>query len=525
MITEKVGGAFMSKEVLVSFGVMTDNHLDPAHPELAERSLAAFRLLHKLQPDLIINCGDITDFWQPEELKHFQKMFEETFADHVPQKLWLLAGHDVLKHPDYFGAYPEGSLYVGMEDSVPVRRVNGYSFAGVFQCGDYVEFEKKLQQEIFRSSGKPVFAITHEPAFGTVLYSDYGKNKNLRNILKKYPSVIHISGHTHQPIGHERNIWQGEFTAFNAGSLTFWKDMTRGRESRRHQSYDTLFCQLYADRLEVHRFNVMTQKELAPAWIIPLPFDPETAPYVPERRKNKLPVVEFADPDPLHFSGSGFGVLTIKNAIPYSSILCYRVTLFEEEEELAVLDFYPGTWEGAARENEEDFYFPPGMLRSGRKYRCSVCALNFFDQAGKSVEFCFTAPEMKLEQLPVSGIGPILSGKETISAAPDGSYEINGKNLHGYQITLPEELIPYYNENVVMVLDISCEHTGCPAVIMACGEKPDFGRHFLPPGKEKKHRHCFDLSTLKGDFRFLLLNQGDAGKYHFENVQFFKFFK
>lgn len=515
----------MSKEVLVSFGVMTDNHLDPAHPELAERSLAAFRLLHKLQPDLIINCGDITDFWQPEELKHFQKMFEETFADHVPQKLWLLAGHDVLKHPDYFGAYPEGSLYVGMEDSVPVRRVNGYSFAGVFQCGDYVEFEKKLQQEIFRSSGKPVFAITHEPAFGTVLYSDYGKNKNLRNILKKYPSVIHISGHTHQPIGHERNIWQGEFTAFNAGSLTFWKDMTRGRESRRHQSYDTLFCQLYADRLEVHRFNVMTQKELAPAWIIPLPFDPETAPYVPERRKNKLPVVEFADPDPLHFSGSGFGVLTIKNAIPYSSILCYRVTLFEEEEELAVLDFYPGTWEGAARENEEDFYFPPGMLRSGRKYRCSVCALNFFDQAGKSVEFCFTAPEMKLEQLPVSGIGPILSGKETISAAPDGSYEINGKNLHGYQITLPEELIPYYNENVVMVLDISCEHTGCPAVIMACGEKPDFGRHFLPPGKEKKHRHCFDLSTLKGDFRFLLLNQGDAGKYHFENVQFFKFFK
>ena len=132
---------------------------------------------------------------------------------------------------------------------------------------------------------------------------------------------------------------------------------------------------------------------------------------------------------------------------------------------------------------------------------------------------------MKLEQLPVSGIGPIFSGEETLSAAPDGTYEIDGKNLHGYQITLPEELKQYYDKNVVMVLDISCEHTGCPAALMACGEKPDFGRHFLPPGKEKKHRHCFDLSALKGDFRFLLLHQGDAGKYRFENIQFFTFSK
>ena len=513
----------MSKECLVSFGVMTDNHLNPEHPELAERSLAAFRLMHKLKPDLLIDCGDITDFWQPGELKNFQRMFRETFSDNAPQKLWLLAGHDVLKHPDYWGGYPEGLLYIGMEDTIPVRRVKGYSFVGVFQCGDYAEFEKKLQQEIAISAGKPVFAVTHEPAYDTVLYSDYGKNKNLRNILNKYPTVIHISGHTHQPIRHERNIWQGEFTAFNAGALTFWKDMTCGRESRRHQSYDALFCRLYADRLEVRRFNVMTQAELAPPWVIPLPFNPATAPYAPERRKNKLPVAEFEDPEPLNFSGSGYGVLTIKNAVPYSSVLRYRVTLFEEDGEVAVLDFYPGTWEGAGRENEEDFYFPPGMLRSGRKYRCSVCALNYFDRAGKSVEYCFSAPEMPLEQLPVSGIGPILSGEETISAAPDGSYEIDGKNLHGYRITLPEELIQYYDKNVVMVLDISCEHTGCPAMIMACGEKPDFGRHFLPPGKEKKHRHCFDLSSLKGDQRFLLLSQGDAGKYYFENIKFFIF--
>lgn len=515
----------MSKECLLSFGVMTDNHLNPEYPELAERSLAAFRLMRQLDPDLIVDCGDIADFWFPEELKRFRAMFEETFSEKLPQKLWLLAGHDVLKHPDYFDAYPEGAALIGMEDTVPVRRVNGISFVGVFQCGDYKKFEEKLAREIEQSNGKPVFAVTHEPAYGTLLHSDYNGDKKLREIFNKYPSVIHISGHSHSPIGHDRNIWQGEFTAFNAGSLTYWKDITFGRESRRHQSYDALFCRLYEDRLEICRFNVMTQKELAPAWIVPLPFDPASAPYVPERRKKELPAAEFEEPAPLHFTGSGSGTLTIKNAVPYSSVQRYRVTLFEEEQELAVLDFYPGTWEGAARDGEEDFYFPPGMLRSGKKYRCSVCALNFFDQAGKAAEYCFTAPEMKLEQLPVSGIGPVLAGEKTIAAAPDGSYEIDGKYLHGCRITLPEELVQYYDKNVVMVLDVSCEHSGRPAVLMACGTRPDYGRHFFPYGKEKTHRHCFDLSELKGDFRFLLLNEGDAGKYRFTNIQYFTFSK
>ena len=61
----------MTDQPILSFGVMTDNHLDPAHPELAERTLAGFRLLHDLGAELLIDCGDITDFWQPEELKHF----------------------------------------------------------------------------------------------------------------------------------------------------------------------------------------------------------------------------------------------------------------------------------------------------------------------------------------------------------------------------------------------------------------------------------------------------------------------
>ena len=513
----------MSEECILSFGVMTDNHLDPAHPELAERTFEAFRLLRELDPDLLIDCGDITDVWLPEELKHFQSMYKETFREKTPQTLWLLAGHDVTRHPDYFGAYPEGAKYIEMEDTIPVRRVNGISFVGVFQCADYKIFEEKLQQEIARSQGRPVFAVTHEPAQDTTLGSNYNGDTDLRQIFEKYPQVIQISGHTHAPISHDRNIWQGSFTSFNAGSLTYWKDTTFGRESRRHQSYDTLFCKLYEDRLEVLRFNVMTKKELAPAWVIPLPFDSKNTPYAPERRQYEQPVAVFSGSDSLHFTPEGTGVLTIRHAIPHASVQRYRATLFEEEKEIAVLDFYPGTWAGAERENEEDFYFPVGMLRSGRNYRCSVCALNHFDRAGNTVEFCFTAPEMGLQALPVKGIGPILAGEQVIPVTPEGEFEVDAKYLHGYRITLPEELKAYYDKKVVMVVDISCCHTGRPAVIMACGTRPDYGRHFFPPGTEKKHRHCFDLSDLQGDFRYLLLCEGEAGKYRMNNIQYFTF--
>ncbi|MBQ9502090.1 MAG: metallophosphoesterase [Lentisphaeria bacterium] len=513
----------MNTVQLLSFGVMTDNHLDPALPELAERTLAAFRLFRELEPDLLIDCGDITDFWQPGELKHFGKMFRETFAGKAPETLWLLAGHDVTRHPDYWGAYPEGMALIGTEDTIPVRRVNGIYFVGLFQNGNYQEFEKRLTKAIAASPGRPVFAVTHEPAYGTVLNSDYNGDRELLEIFRKYPSVIQVSGHTHTPIFHDRNIWQGEFTAFNAGSLTYWKDITRGRESRRHKSFDALFCRLHADRLEIKRLNVMTRKEVAPDWVIPLPFDAASAPYAPERRAEELPVPNFRTAPAVRFSDGKFGVLTIENAEPFAALQRYRVTLFETEQELSVMDYYPGTWPETVRGKAEDFLLPPGMLKTGCSYRCRIVPMNQFDREGEAAETCFTAPDTHLAELPVRGIGGVFAGDAKIPVRSDGTFEVDALYPHGYRIMPPRELTVYYTRPVVMVFDFSCSHTGRPAVLMACGEKPDYGRHFLPPGVEKKHRHCFDLSALKGDCRFLLLCEGEAGKYRIENIRYFTY--
>ena len=513
----------MSGKPILSFGVMTDNHLDPAHQELAERTQAAFRLFGKLGPDLLIDAGDITDFWQPEELERFDAMFRKAFPGKRPETLWLLAGHDVTRHPAYWGAYPEGMALIGMEDTIPVRRVNGICFVGVFQCGDYEKFEERLKDAVSDSPGQPVFAVTHEPAYGTVLNSDYNGDRELFEIFRKYPSVIQISGHTHTPIFHDRNIWQGEFTAFNAGSLTYWKDLTFGRESRRHQSHDALFCRLYEDRLEIARFDVMSEKEVAPPWMIPLPFDEKTAPYRPSRRRSELPVAELPPTAPVRFSGEGFGALTIGNAVPFSSLQRYRVTLFEEERELAVMDFYPGTWPETRRKDEETFYFPPGMLQSGGPYRCFVVPMNHFDREGKAAELRFSAPDMKLAELPVRGIAGVFAGDAPIPVAQDGAFAVDARYPHGYRIVPPPELIPYYSRPVVMVCDFSCRHAGRPAVLMACGERPDYGRHYFPSGEETKHRHCFDLSALRGDRRYLLLCEGEAGQYRIENVRYFTY--
>ena len=515
----------MNSVPLLRFGVMTDNHLAPEHPELAGRTLAAFKLLNRLGTDLVIDCGDISDTWQPEELKHFYRMFMEAFAGKIPQRLWILAGHDVLRHPDYMDAYPEAALCIDVKEMVPMCCVNGFYFVGVFQCGDYQEFERKLQMAVNASGCRPVFAVTHEPAADTVLHSDYNGDRELLQIFERYPQVIQISGHTHDPISHDRSIWQGKFTAFNAGSLTYWKDLTFGRESRRHQSCDVLFCELYSDRLIVQRLNAMTGEKQAPDWIIPLPFDPQTAPYRPERRKKELTVPMFQHKASLHFSGEGFGKLTVRHAVPHSSVLRYRVTLFEGEKELSVMDFYPGTWENAAGKEEEDFFFPPGMVEYGHHYHCTVVPLNHFDCGTDAAELEFTASGIFLEELPVQGISGVRAGEKTLPVSADGCFETDGTYPHGYKIGLPEKLTGYYDSPVVMVFDFSCEHAGRPAVLMACGEKPDYGRHYFPSGKEKEHRHCFDLSDLKGKDRYILLCEGEAGNYHIGNVRYFTYSK
>ncbi|MCQ2461930.1 MAG: metallophosphoesterase [Clostridia bacterium] len=86
------------------------------------------------------------------------------------------------------------------------------------------------------SPEKPVFVLQHEHIRDTV-YGSYtldGRGEiYFTDIIKKYPNVFHISGHSHYPASDPRVLRQGDFTALNVGGLSYY-EFTFDRERKYH---------------------------------------------------------------------------------------------------------------------------------------------------------------------------------------------------------------------------------------------------------------------------------------------------
>lgn len=82
------------------------------------------------------------------------------------------------------------------------------------------ELDKALADD--ETGEKPIFVFQHVHASNTVIGSS-GRNGDiaLKDLLDDYPNVVDFSGHTHYSLVDPRSIWQGEFTAFNTGSMSY----------------------------------------------------------------------------------------------------------------------------------------------------------------------------------------------------------------------------------------------------------------------------------------------------------------
>lgn len=77
---------------------------------------------------------------------------------------------------------------------------------------------------------KAVFVATHPRINNTVFASSGGASADVTDILNKYPQVIIWGGHEHSALNRELAIWQGGFTAVDAGVVQYI--------SAQHLSYD-----------------------------------------------------------------------------------------------------------------------------------------------------------------------------------------------------------------------------------------------------------------------------------------------
>lgn len=143
--------------------------------------------IERYSPDLVIVCGDITQFGPAELAKNF--------LDQIPVETLALTGN-----------IDTAEVCRGIDDSkatkIEMKRVvkKGIPFVGVNGIDSYqskVVEEKKLLDETS-------VLISHEPPYGAqdkVFLGMHGGNKELRDLINKYKPRLVLCGHIHEDPG------------------------------------------------------------------------------------------------------------------------------------------------------------------------------------------------------------------------------------------------------------------------------------------------------------------------------------
>ncbi|MBQ9875069.1 MAG: metallophosphoesterase [Thermoguttaceae bacterium] len=219
--------------------------------------------------DAMLFAGDFSDHGYPEELHNFKRIMDEEIKPGTETVL-CMGNHE------FYGGNKKTWEEIFERPSNKVHEVNGFRFIGLspdwgvwkddighdqdyFYARDWYESEIKAACEA--SPDKPVFPFQHYHVTSTVYGSradDPWGVKDLYEILQRYPRAINFSGHSHYPLNDPRSAWQGRFTAFGTGALTY---IEMGSEGGRYEKFPKGYletAQFYV--VEVRRDNSVILK-------------------------------------------------------------------------------------------------------------------------------------------------------------------------------------------------------------------------------------------------------------------------
>lgn len=250
--------------------------------------------------DVLIIAGDFTDCSTRKAWGTYKEIYDKVMSetgDNEPVKLYIMGNHDYWL-PYFFECFEIPSSaklqkryekYTGQ----PVNShtvINGYHFiCWSSQDGTYdksyqnkdevrAEIEKAIQDDF----NKPVFVMTHLNPQDTAYGSDEWGNEDIDDVLKDYPQVISISGHSHYSIIDERSLWQDKYTAFTTQSLDYI-ELETGKfngsvpvdaygNSLADKVPACLYMTIEEGKVTIERLEANTGKAIKEPWVIEAPF-------------------------------------------------------------------------------------------------------------------------------------------------------------------------------------------------------------------------------------------------------------
>ena len=313
-------GLFSQGTPNLTFGILTDIHVSKSGSSFAGEAMfrKALGWFRDQGVDAVAVCGDMADTGLVSELEAVAGAWSDVFPNdasptdgrHV-ERLFIYGNHDYGEfNGTKSGSIRDAGLAVAWrqvfgEEYAPVWRkeVKGYTFVGAHwttgRCKDKDEVGVPEGAAWIAQNGasidpsKPFFYIQHAPPKDTCLGPwHWGRDDGrITSALSNFPNAVAITGHSHASVSDERSIWQGAFTAVNAGSLRYtgleYGDLLptvrendgaiadgSGRimaRIARDDGHHGLIARVYDDRIVFERRDFEDLGLLGPDWVVPLP--------------------------------------------------------------------------------------------------------------------------------------------------------------------------------------------------------------------------------------------------------------
>ena len=420
-------------EPLLRVGIIADVQAYDREDDWGIHNLRkALQILAPKNLDVILNLGDISDGAYESVYNYYGKVLKDTFKEKMPLQLSCAGNHDFWIHDaevidPVYGQFCRG---IGQKEENPCHYVvNGYSFIAIsapqhpfsgYTAEHIAALEKEIKQAIARDSEKPVFVLSHFPPAQTMSgsYSASGREE-LRQLFDRYKQVVSLSGHTHYPLEDERCIWQGKFTAFTCATLAYgcmseehYVNNCNGIIPFAREAVQAMYMEIFADRLEIHRYNVEDQREIKPdrIWTMPLPFDPAAAVFTAARRE-KRQAPQFAPDTQIYLRYDyGYIFLLFDGAEHDDFVHSYHVVLWEKGADGTLtkameLDYAGNFYRlDRNRDKRQVIRLPGAEMKQYTDYKVEIYPRESFGLQGEPISLVVNIGRRKLK--PITDLPP-----------------------------------------------------------------------------------------------------------------------
>jgi len=296
----------------LKMGILSDIHLST--PESAATFRHALEYFRDKGVDGVLIAGDMADHGLESQLKVVGDTWFSVFpGNKAPdgrrvEPVFIYGNHDVNRwgsirerfgtqeeyEKDAIVCHPAESWKACFREEysrIYMKTVKGYNFIGFHWDNDHLNGDGLAEFLGSRHSklkgDKPFFYFQHPHPLNTCNGSwawdpDDG---TVTEILSHYPNCVAFSGHTHDPLTDERDLWQGSFTSIGTSSLSYQcligarensyvdggpEEDSEMKEIPTSDGRHGMLMYVYDDCIAIEKREFVYDEPLRDNWIIPL---------------------------------------------------------------------------------------------------------------------------------------------------------------------------------------------------------------------------------------------------------------